>query len=495
LTVVAAAYAVMVAPTPTATAATSVSVSRMAGPTRYETAADVALGSFTSAADAVLARGDLFPDALAAAYLAGAVDAPILLTPPHELHPAAASALERLGVHHVWLAGDETALGPEVAAELDRRGISHDRVGGVTRYDTAAQVAEAQPDSVGTLGSRGRTALVASGENFPDALAAGPLSYGARFPLLLTERQQLPGATQEALSRLAIRHVVIVGGPNAISLSVDDTLRANGITVQRVGGADRTQTAALLAWFGRDLLGWPLTHANLARGDAFPDAVAGAPHAGREHAPILLTAGPSTLGRSTQAFLNANITTIETLHAFGDATAISDQTLDAARAAATKGATCPEPTYGLRAHATPDPRVCITLTITNHFPRSGVDAMPATLTVENRSGDTIDITHQSTCELWYGLFAATGEQVGGGPSRCDPGPVPDSLAPHQTRTWNLELHTCYGRSGDTGSNCIEGSSLGGTLDAGVGLNLAGGPAYVAIGNVWYAPEQPIAIQP
>jgi putative cell wall-binding protein len=466
----------------------------MAGPTRYETAAAVALSSFTSATDAVLARGDLFPDALAAAYLAGAVDAPILLTPPHELHPATASTLDRLGVHHVWLAGDETAIGHEVDAELDRRGIGHDRVGGATRYDTSARIAEAHPDALGTLGSSGRTALLASGENFPDALAAGPVSYGARFPLLLTERQQLPGATQEALSRLAIRHVVVVGGPNAVSPTIDDALRANGVTVQRVGGADRTQTAALLAWFGRDLLGWPMTHVNLARGDAFPDAVAGAPHAGRERAPILISAAPTTLGRSAQAFLDANITTIAGVDAFGDATAISDGTLDTARAAATKGATCPEPTYGLRAHATPDPRVCITLDIANHFPRSGRDAMPATLTVENRSGDTIDITHQSTCELWYGLFAPTGEQVGGGPSRCDAGPVPDSLAPHQTRTWNLELHTCYGRSTDTGSNCLEGASLGGTVDAGVGLNLAGGPSSLAIGNVWYAPEQAIAIQ-
>ncbi len=69
---------------------------RLAGATRVETAVAVSRHTWTAATHAVLARSDLFPDALAAAPLATAVDGPVLLTGRDRLHPAVKAELDRL---------------------------------------------------------------------------------------------------------------------------------------------------------------------------------------------------------------------------------------------------------------------------------------------------------------------------------------------------------------------------------------------------------------
>src|SRR5439155_1527704 len=67
---------------------------RFAGADRYDTARLLAQSTFGGgASDAVIARGDLFPDALAGSYLAGAKSGPILLTAPGSIPQPALDAL------------------------------------------------------------------------------------------------------------------------------------------------------------------------------------------------------------------------------------------------------------------------------------------------------------------------------------------------------------------------------------------------------------------
>ncbi|HEU5083307.1 MAG TPA: cell wall-binding repeat-containing protein, partial [Acidimicrobiales bacterium] len=92
--------AVLLASTATtvpALAAETVSVERIAGADRYSTAAAVALDGWPNGSDVVLARGDDFPDGLAAAFLANPGPFPILLTDPNRLPAATLSALQELG--------------------------------------------------------------------------------------------------------------------------------------------------------------------------------------------------------------------------------------------------------------------------------------------------------------------------------------------------------------------------------------------------------------
>ncbi|GAC1540197.1 MAG: hypothetical protein NVS3B12_26930 [Acidimicrobiales bacterium] len=319
-------------------ATTTVTTQRIAGADRYETAAKLATTSFGQRPSVILASGLNYPDALAAAYLAGHNATPVLLTDPANLSSAALGALQTLNPQAVQIIGGTAAVSDNVANQVRSNGYTVARIGGTDRYDTAAQVAQAPgADVVGTLGSFGKTAIVATGLNFADALAGGPVAYSAALPLLLTDPSTLPATTNSALDKLAIKHVVILGGTAAVGSTVEAALTAKGITVERLAGANRQATATTIANFEGSRLGFKLAHVNLARGDDFPDALAGGPHSGKESAPIVLTASPDTLSAETDAFLRANTATIASIDVFGGTNAISDATVAQAQKAAQNG--------------------------------------------------------------------------------------------------------------------------------------------------------------
>src|SRR5690606_28493898 len=116
----------------------------------------------------------------------------------------------------------------------DEGSATLDRVAGDTRYHTAAETAvEAQPDGVDTV-------LVATGENFPDALAAsylaGEASVDAPYPILLTLPTGLPGPTSEAIEELNPSQAIILGQTTAVSGDVERGLAGMVDSVRRVGG-------------------------------------------------------------------------------------------------------------------------------------------------------------------------------------------------------------------------------------------------------------------
>ncbi len=332
-----AAGAFSLATATVAMATTDVAATRLAGTNRYDTSRAVADATFgTDTTVAVMASGENFPDALAANYLAGASDAPVILTAKGQLSPEAKTALEAVGATGVLLVGGSAAVSEDVVAQLETAGYTVDRIAGGDRYATAQAVAESVPEeSIGSLDADvGRTALLASGNRFPDALAGGPLSYHSAFPMLLTSKMVLPDQTKQAIQNLGIEEVVILGGDVAISPEVEAEVLALGVTVRRVEGANRMGTATAIADLAVSELGFAVNHANIARGDEFADALSGGPHAGTETTPILLTATPDVLGAPTKTWLQDHSDTLTTLHVFGGSSAVSDATVDEAEVAA-----------------------------------------------------------------------------------------------------------------------------------------------------------------
>lgn len=321
----------------TAFATETVTTRRLAGDNRYETAAAIAQATFPSGARvAVLASGEGFADALAASYMAGRLDAPLLLTAQAGLSTATESQLKGMNVSGVTIVGGNVAVSEAVATRLRDLGYTVDRVSGGDRYATARAIAELFPsDFVGSLGDGGRTAIVASGAKFPDALAGAPISYSASFPVLLTPAATLARDTSAAFSKLGIEQVVLLGGPAAVSDSVEQSIRNRGITVIRLFGDNRQETAAQVADFAVTTLGWSAAHVNLARGDDFADALAGGPHEGVEKAPVLLTLSPTQLGATASQWLRAHQDTVASIDVFGGRQAISDPVVEEARVAAT----------------------------------------------------------------------------------------------------------------------------------------------------------------
>ena len=158
------------------------------------------------------------------------------------------------------------------------------RSGGDHRYDTAAMSNDDLPRGVDV-------AYVTTGEDFPDALATGPVAGIEGAALLLVGRDEIPADTAAELERLRPDRIVIVGGVAAVSDAVREQLRdlTDG-PVSRIAGVDRYETALELSQAAFDASS---DVAYLVSGAGFAEALSAGPAAGLEGGPILLVQGAS----------------------------------------------------------------------------------------------------------------------------------------------------------------------------------------------------------
>jgi putative cell wall-binding protein len=211
-------------------------VSRLAGESRFATAAAVsqALTAEGTAELVYVTSGRDFPDALSASPAAGRAGAPLLLVEPGDLPEATAAELRRLEPAEVVIVGGPAAVSQDVLdAIADLTGAEVRRIAGESRFDTAVAVtAEAVPGTTSAV-------LLATGEAFADALAAGTAAALVHAPLLLVTGVGTPGATRRAIERLEPDLLVVVGGPAAVSDVTVDQLGAipTGPYVERAAPA------------------------------------------------------------------------------------------------------------------------------------------------------------------------------------------------------------------------------------------------------------------
>ena len=173
------------------TLASSYAVSRLDGPNRYATSVAISKSAFPGPVDTVyIATGKNFPDALVGGPAAFSKAAPVLLTDPGRLSPETATELARLQPKRIIILGGTAVVNSSVESALKSQ-APVSRLAGRDRYATAATIASTLPDVTSTV-------FVATGTNFPDALASAPL---ARYnPLLLVSRYTVPKATAGAIA-------------------------------------------------------------------------------------------------------------------------------------------------------------------------------------------------------------------------------------------------------------------------------------------------------
>ncbi|MCA1065387.1 cell wall-binding repeat-containing protein [Rossellomorea aquimaris] len=167
-----------------------------------------------------------------------------------------------------------------------------ERIYGADRYETALQVALNGWDT----GSA--ELILATGNNFPDALAGAPLAYQKRAPILLTPKHTLHPSVKKGIDDLDVKKVTILGGPGVISDQVAEELKDLGLTVDRISGKDRYETAVAISKSlpNRDA-------AVVVSGKNYPDALSIASIAAQEGYPILLS-DKDTIPASTLAQAN-----------------------------------------------------------------------------------------------------------------------------------------------------------------------------------------------
>lgn len=168
------------------------------------------------------------------------------------------------------------------------------RLAGADRFQTANEVAaegwKAGADNV----------VLVNGYTFADALAAVPLAFKLNAPILLTETNTIPASTREQIQELGPENITLIGGSGVISQTVQEELEKVYGTdnVLRYGGADRYETAALIA----AALG-TTGKAVLANGEDghYPDALAISSYAAYQGIPILFTERTALPGPTAQA--------------------------------------------------------------------------------------------------------------------------------------------------------------------------------------------------
>lgn len=298
---------------------------RIAGENRFETSVAIAEEHFTSADTAVLATGRAFADGLAGSGLAGAYEAPILLTDSRVLPTDVAAELVRLGVSHVVLLGGEDAISADVEAAVAALGdIEIERFGGVDRYETASMIA----DEIEALAGPAYLTFVARGDVFPDALAASPIAYGNSAPVLLVGPDELPDTTVGYIAAASSAKTVIIGGTDAVSTGVEDGIKIAAVgPVSRITGEDRYDTAAQVAGWAYDWGFADFGFVGVATGEDFADALSGGAAIGARGGVLVLT-DPYECPHVTEDVIVGNASDIGTLEVFGGPTAIADDVVD-----------------------------------------------------------------------------------------------------------------------------------------------------------------------
>lgn len=193
---------------------------RIDGADRYATGVAIAekaaeLGADTSTV--YLTSGENFPDAVAISAAAAATDRPLLLTRPGELPDVTVAALDAMGPDTVVVVGGPLAVSNDVAddASAAAGGATVARLDGPDRYATAVAVAQHGLGEGLTM----KPLWLATGQQFPDALSAGPAAAASGSVLLLVGTDTVETATAEFLQASAcqIDTMVVVGGPVAVT--------------------------------------------------------------------------------------------------------------------------------------------------------------------------------------------------------------------------------------------------------------------------------------
>lgn len=208
-------------------------VTRVSGASRYDTAQAIAAATVELLGPgydgtAFVATGGKFPDALGASPLAAGASWPIYLANPTTgLATATKAAMQADGVTDVLLLGGTSAVSS--AIETDLKGIYGSarvtRLAGADRYATACVVAQYGVDHAGLKWNK---VAIATGSNFPDALAGGVLQGLDGSVMLLTPGTELNASVNAKLTanKSQISEVRYLGGLNAVTAAVRNAVNA-----------------------------------------------------------------------------------------------------------------------------------------------------------------------------------------------------------------------------------------------------------------------------
>lgn len=187
---------------------------RIAGANRAATAAAVGneLRKYEDVSTVFLATGANYPDALSAGPAAAVTRSPILFTETNKLSIETKTAIKNWNISKVVIAGGTGVVSLSVENEIKSMGKTVQRVSGKNRYDTSLKIA-------GTFNFNlpSYYVTIATGANFPDALAGGALSANRGSVLLLADNTSANTELKSYITTNSFRSLYVYGGTGVIS--------------------------------------------------------------------------------------------------------------------------------------------------------------------------------------------------------------------------------------------------------------------------------------
>ncbi len=159
-------------------------------------------------------------------------------------------------------------------------GQTMETISGADRYRTAVAISQKG-------WKESEYVVIVRGDDFADALCAGPLAAKYSAPILFTGQHQLNSYTLNEIRRLKASQVIIVGGYSVLYGNIEQNLYAAGldnINVERIYGENRYETSVEIA----KRMG--SKEVAIAVGDQYADALSISAVAAARGMSILLTA-------------------------------------------------------------------------------------------------------------------------------------------------------------------------------------------------------------
>ena len=189
--------------------ALKIKTERIAGKDRYDTSVKVAEKIHEKAGynrKVVVVSGENYPDAIAMSPFAAKRKIPILLVKKDSMSQEVSDFLMFKSIKNIYVAGGKSSISDSVISQLPR---IEERFEGSDRYETAEKIANYEY-------GKSQKIFVATGEDFSDALAAGPMIASEEAPLLLVGNKGFTKGTKKYVLKSDSVAMIFIGGTKYI---------------------------------------------------------------------------------------------------------------------------------------------------------------------------------------------------------------------------------------------------------------------------------------
>jgi len=168
----------------------------------------------------VLASANGFADALSISVPAASKEYPILLTNKDSLSQDVKDMISKIEPSNIYVVGGQGVISENIEKQVKSlsKNTNITRLGGKNRYETSYKIVQKFKQD------KNKTLLVASGDNFPDALSGAALGAKLNGQLILVNDSSID-KQKELIDTLNVEEHILLGGNASISERVENKLK------------------------------------------------------------------------------------------------------------------------------------------------------------------------------------------------------------------------------------------------------------------------------